>query len=61
MVLKEVDNQYTKVSMRSKTIDVSKIASVFDGGGHTYAAGCTIKKPPQIAVNKLLEYLSREI
>ncbi len=61
IVLKEVENQFTKVSMRSKTIDVSKIAGIFNGGGHTYAAGCTIKKPPKVAINKLLEYISREI
>lgn len=61
MVLKETDNQQTKVSLRSKHIDVSKIAGVYSGGGHTYAAGCTIKKPPHIAANKLLDDLSREI
>lgn len=61
MVLKETDNQQTKVSLRSKHLDVSKIASVYNGGGHTFAAGCTIKKPPHIAANKLLEDLSREM
>ena len=33
-----------KVSLRAKNnIDVSKIAGVFDGGGHKKAAGCNIK------------------
>lgn len=61
MVLKETDNGQTKVSLRSKNIDVSKIASNFNGGGHQFAAGCTVKKPISIALNKLLEYIKKEI
>lgn len=57
MVLKENDNQHTKVSLRSKTADISKIATAFGGGGHMFAAGCTIKKPPSVALNKLLDYI----
>ena len=35
---------FIKVSFRSvKEIDVNKIASEFDGGGHRNAAGCTVK------------------
>lgn len=58
-VAKEVDEQTTKVSLRSKTIDVSRVASVFNGGGHTFAAGCTIKKPLVVAKNKLLEEIEK--
>lgn len=58
-VAKEIDEQTTKVSLRSKTIDVSKVASVFNGGGHTFAAGCTIKKPLIVAKNKLLEEIEK--
>src|SRR5574344_452537 len=54
-VLKQTENGFTKVSMRSKHIDVSKIAAKFDGGGHFYAAGCTINKPIKIALDKILE------
>lgn len=61
MVLKENDNNHTKVSLRSKNVDISSLAMHFDGGGHKFAAGCTIKKPPEVAVNKLLEYIQREI
>ncbi|MBR1858068.1 MAG: bifunctional oligoribonuclease/PAP phosphatase NrnA, partial [Selenomonadaceae bacterium] len=32
-----------RVSMRSKTVDVSKIARSLGGGGHLRAAGCSIK------------------
>ena len=61
MLLKELPNQMTKVSLRSKKVDVSKIAEVFGGGGHHYAAGCTIQKPPKIAVEKLLELAKKSL
>ena len=54
-VAKEVDTKLTKISMRSKTTDVASICSDFGGGGHTYAAGCTIKASVKDAVNKLLK------
>lgn len=54
-VVKETEQGYSKVSLRSRNADVTKIASLFDGGGHSKAAGCTIKKPYQTAVNKLIE------
>ena len=54
-VLKEVENKLTKVSMRSKHIDVAKICEIFGGGGHTYAAGCTIKASVKDSLNKLLK------
>lgn len=58
-VAKEVDSQTTKVSLRSKNIDVSKVASSFNGGGHTFAAGCTIRKPLKIAEQKLVEEIRK--
>lgn len=58
-VLKEVDENTTKVSLRSKSVDVSAIASVFGGGGHTFAAGCTIRKPLNIACDKMLEEIKK--
>ena len=54
-VLKETSMGHTKISMRSKSIDCAKLCEKYDGGGHAHAAGCTIKKPPQIALDKLLE------
>ena len=39
-----VVNGVARVSLRSKgKIDVSKIAQIFDGGGHLNASGCTIE------------------
>lgn len=53
-VAKEVDTKLTKISMRSKSVDVAEICSSFGGGGHTFAAGCTIKASVKEAVEKLL-------
>jgi phosphoesterase RecJ-like protein len=53
-VLKEVDTKLTKVSMRSKNIDVAKICETFGGGGHTFAAGCTIKASIKDSIDKIL-------
>lgn len=61
ILLKELPNQMTKVSLRSKKVNVAKIAEAFDGGGHHYAAGCTIQKPPKIAVEKLLELVKKSL
>ena len=36
---------FCRVSMRSKTVDVSKIARQLGGGGHVRAAGCSIEAP----------------
>lgn len=57
ILFKELPNGFTKVSFRSKTVDVSKISAKFDGGGHTNAAGCTVKKPVNIAIDKIMEEL----
>ena len=54
-VVKETCMRHTKISMRSKLIDCAKLCEKYDGGGHAHAAGCTIKKPPKIAIDKLLE------
>ena len=53
-VAKEVESRMTKISMRSKGIDVAEICSKFGGGGHTFAAGCTIKAGVEESVKKLL-------
>lgn len=43
VLLKEIDTQTIKVSMRSKrVIDVAEIANAFSGGGHKHAAGFTL-------------------
>ena len=58
-VAKEVDTKLTKISMRSKKTDVAKICSEFGGGGHTFAAGCTIKAGIDSAVEKIINEIKR--
>lgn len=42
-LLKELSEKEIKLSLRSKkTVDVSRICNIFNGGGHKRAAGCTI-------------------
>ncbi len=60
-ILKETKEGYTKVSLRSKTKDLTSIATDFGGGGHSFAAGCTIKKPVAIAYDKLLARVQSEL
>ena len=54
-VVKEVDTKLTKVSMRSKKADVAKVCMKFGGGGHTFAAGCTIKANIKESIAQLLK------
>lgn len=61
-VAKEMKSGATKFSMRSKFVDVAEICGVFGGGGHRFAAGCTIKAKPEDAIKKVLkEIKKREI
>lgn len=61
-VAKEMKSGATKFSMRSKFVDVAEICELFGGGGHRFAAGCTIKAAPEDAVKKMLkEIKKREI
>ncbi len=60
-LLKETNEGNTKVSLRSKNTDLTKIVSAFNGGGHSFAAGCTIKRPVNIASSKLLERIQSEL
>ena len=52
---KEVDTHLTKISMRSKNIDSAEICAKFGGGGHTFAAGCTIKAGMKESIEKVLK------
>ena len=44
-VFKEVEPQRWSVSMRSKAIDLARVATGFGGGGHTLAAGYSVSGP----------------
>lgn len=58
-VAKEMKTGGTKFSMRSKSVDVAKICSVFGGGGHKLAAGCTIKAPVEKACKLMIEEIRK--
>ncbi len=58
-VAKEMKSGGTKISMRSKFADVAQICEIFNGGGHKYAAGCTIKAPVEDAVKKILAEIKK--
>ena len=60
-ILKETKEGFTKVSLRSKNIDLTPIVLDFGGGGHKFSSGCTIKKPIAIAFDKLLTRVQNEI
>lgn len=62
VLLKEVDSDLTKVSMRSKEyLDVSNVSLLFNGGGHNRAAGCTINKSLEDAKTIILAALSERL
>jgi len=60
-VVKEVDAKICKISMRSKKLDVAEVCSKFGGGGHKFAAGCTIKSSCDDSVKRLLTEINNEI
>ena len=61
MVLKETTNGDTKISLRSKSIDIAKIAGFFGGGGHRLAAGCIIEKAPEDALKEILPIAKKQL
>lgn len=61
VMLKQRDESSVKVSMRSRTVDVSRIAMHFGGGGHARAAGCSIEGSIEEAREKLLAVIMPEV
>ena len=57
VLVKCMDENFCRVSVRSKGIDVSKVAMKFGGGGHIRAAGFSVKKPLAEAKKDVLEAL----
>jgi len=60
-LIKEIDSRLSKVSMRSKNIDVAEICTNFGGGGHTYAAGCVIKASVENAAKILISLIEEKL
>ena len=57
ILLKAEADDRTRVSLRSKGIDVNAVASHFGGGGHIRASGCTINLPLEEAKQALIEVI----
>ena len=60
-VIKELNPATSKVSMRSKNINVAEICSKFGGGGHKLAAGSVIKAKPGKASEMILEQIRKQV
>lgn len=58
----EVGNLQFKVSLRSKkSVDVSKIALLFGGGGHVRAAGCTLNGTGYDVMNNVIAQVAWQL
>ncbi|QOR36017.1 bifunctional oligoribonuclease/PAP phosphatase NrnA [Clostridium sp. 'deep sea'] len=60
----EVEKDFTKISFRSQPhIDISKVAKIFNGGGHKNAAGCklagNLDKTIKTVIKAVKNYLNR--
>ncbi len=57
---KEIEPENFRISMRSKgDVDVNRVASLFGGGGHKNAAGCSLSGPYADVRRKLVDELTR--
>ena len=58
-VVKELNANTSKVSMRSRSKDIAKVCSSFGGGGHKLAAGAVIKADVEMSVKMILDELRK--
>jgi len=59
ILISEVSENESKVSFRSKKIDMNILASHWGGGGHVNAAGATIALGPEAALNEVLTIVAQ--
>ena len=59
-VIKELNKTTSKLSMRSKSADISKVCLAFGGGGHKLAAGAVINGNVSRAVKLVLEEIKNQ-
>ena len=59
--VKYVSDKETRVSLRSKGMDVNAVAAVFGGGGHVRAAGCTLDKPMDEAKKLIVKEIEKRL
>lgn len=58
-VVKELTPTSSKVSMRSRNVDIAKICSTLGGGGHKLAAGAVVKGNPKQVVLQIIEEINK--
>jgi phosphoesterase RecJ-like protein len=58
-VIKELNSGVSKLSMRSKTADITKVCSTFGGGGHKLAAGAVIKANVDDTIKLVLKEIEK--
>jgi phosphoesterase RecJ-like protein len=59
---KEIAPESFRISLRSKgSVDVNRVATVFGGGGHKNAAGCTLNGPYAEVRRRLVDELNRAL
>ena len=61
LIISETDTNGMQVEMRSSMFDVQKIAVQFGGGGHSFAAGFTIKEFSEETIQELLRLCAETI
>ena len=59
-VIKELSPSMSKLSMRSKEKDISKVCTYFGGGGHKLASGAVIKADVKQSVKMVLGEIKRQ-
>ncbi|MGZ9584591.1 DHH family phosphoesterase [Paenibacillus marinisediminis] len=62
ILFKQLEETRLKVSLRSgEKVNVAAIAQHFGGGGHIRAAGCTLLKPLDEAINEVIEQVKQHL
>ena len=58
----EIEPECYKISLRtSEKLDATKVTTVFGGGGHVRAAGCSMKGTLTDVINKLVAEIGRQL
>lgn len=60
VVIKEKDGK-SKISMRSKNVDISELCREMGGGGHKYAAGAEMDKTPLESREMVLDLIGKRL
>jgi len=62
LFIRESEPGLHKISLRSKgKVDVNQVAKVFNGGGHTRAAGCRIQGTKEEVIAELLNEIKKRL